>query len=270
MSAVIERPADGIIMEKVVAGDLSGLTPAQRATHAINVCHSIGLNPETAPFQFVSFQGKVVMYATKSCTEQLRKIHNISLKIVSREIVDDIYIVTAMATMPNGRTDESVGAVNIAGLKGDGKANAIMKTETKAKRRVTLSICGLGFLDESELETIPGAKALPEQSTTPANNSRLTGTATNGDSNKPVPVEAEKQLPAEPPQDNGELASKSRLKLIGQLLKAAHAADGFVYGKEQCKDDFGVESLNDLTAFQAWHLANFLMTRNQTQQEVTA
>ena len=34
-------------------------------------------------------------------------------------------------------------------------ANAIMKTETKAKRRATLSICGLGFLDESEIETIP-------------------------------------------------------------------------------------------------------------------
>ncbi|BEJ60493.1 hypothetical protein B10172_05150 [Campylobacter jejuni] len=29
-----------------------------------------------------------------------------------------------------------------------------MKAITKAKRRVTLSICGLGMLDESELETI--------------------------------------------------------------------------------------------------------------------
>ena len=30
-----------------------------------------------------------------------------------------------------------------------------MKAETKSKRRVTLSICGLGFLDESEIDTIP-------------------------------------------------------------------------------------------------------------------
>jgi hypothetical protein len=29
-----------------------------------------------------------------------------------------------------------------------------MKAETKAKRRVTLSICGLGFLDETEVETL--------------------------------------------------------------------------------------------------------------------
>jgi hypothetical protein len=34
----------------------------------------------------------------------------------------------------------------------------ILKAVTKAKRRVTLSICGLGFLDETEVDSIPGAK----------------------------------------------------------------------------------------------------------------
>ena len=32
-----------------------------------------------------------------------------------------------------------------------------MKAETKSKRRVTLSIAGLGWLDEMELDTIRGA-----------------------------------------------------------------------------------------------------------------
>ena len=45
--------------------------------------------------------------------------------------------------------------LSIGKLKGDVLCNAIMKAETKAKRRVTLSVCGLGFLDESEIETIP-------------------------------------------------------------------------------------------------------------------
>lgn len=54
----------------------------------------------------------------------------------------------------------TTGAVAIASLKGDGLANALMKAETKAKRRLTLSMCGLGMLDETELETIP-SKALP-------------------------------------------------------------------------------------------------------------
>ena len=60
--------------------------------------------------------------------------------------------------MADGRTDESTGVVSIGNLKGDFLANACMKAETKAKRRVTLSIVGLGFLDESEAETIPNAQ----------------------------------------------------------------------------------------------------------------
>jgi hypothetical protein len=57
----------------------------------------------------------------------------------------------------NGRTDVSTGAVSIANVNGEARANAMMKAETKAKRRVTLSICGLGMLDETEVESIPEA-----------------------------------------------------------------------------------------------------------------
>ncbi len=58
------------------------------------------------------------------------------------------------------RTDESIGAVPLPTSPAD-KANAMMKAETKAKRRVTLSICGLGMLDETEIETIAGAHPVP-------------------------------------------------------------------------------------------------------------
>jgi hypothetical protein len=78
----------------------------------------------------------------------------VSVQITSREHINDLYIVTARASLPDGRCDEEIGAVPIKGLSGDALANALMKASTKAKRRVTLSICGLGFLDESELETI--------------------------------------------------------------------------------------------------------------------
>jgi hypothetical protein len=48
--------------------------------------------------------------------------------------------------------------VSLANLKGDNLANALMKAETKAKRRVTLSIVWLGWLDETEVETVAGAR----------------------------------------------------------------------------------------------------------------
>jgi hypothetical protein len=54
--------------------------------------------------------------------------------------------------------DAAKGAVSVQGLKGEALANALMKAETKAKRRATLSICGLGFLDETEIEDIPADK----------------------------------------------------------------------------------------------------------------
>jgi hypothetical protein len=66
-----------------------------------------------------------------------------------------VFIVTAKVRNRDGRTDIAKGAVAIANLKGEVLANAMMKAETKAKRRATLSLCGLGFLDETEVADIP-------------------------------------------------------------------------------------------------------------------
>lgn len=159
MSTALVETTQGMAIERaLIVGDLSQLKPEERLSFYKKVCESVGLNPLTKPFEYVSLNNKLTLYARKDATDQLRNIHNVSITILARELVDDCYVVTARATMPSGRTDESIGAVNIANLKGEAKANAMMKAETKAKRRVTLSICGLGMLDESEIETIPNAK----------------------------------------------------------------------------------------------------------------
>lgn len=156
------------LQEKVlVGGDLSKLSSQERLTYIGAVCNSLGLNPLTRPFEYINLSGKLTLYARKDATEQLRSLRGISIEIVSREVVEDTYVVTARAVDASGRRDESIGAVSIGGLKGDAKANAIMKAETKAKRRVTLSISGLGLLDETEIETIPGAQPLRERDITP-------------------------------------------------------------------------------------------------------
>lgn len=138
--------------------DLADLTPEQRLNYYNAVCESLGLNPYTQPFQYLRLQGKLTLYARRDCTEQLRKKHNVSVQIISRERLDDVYIVTARATLPNGRIDESIGVVSLAGLRGNELCNAYMRAETKAKRRVTLSIVGLGWMDESEIETVSDAQ----------------------------------------------------------------------------------------------------------------
>jgi len=157
-SAILEATT---IEQVLIGGDLAKLAPAQRVSYYRAVCESIGLNPLTKPFEYITLHEKLTLYAKRDCTDQLRQKHNISIEIVDRNQVGDVYCVRARATTPSGRTDESLGAVPTVGLKGDALANALMKAETKSKRRVTLSICGLGMLDETEIETIPTARVAP-------------------------------------------------------------------------------------------------------------
>lgn len=149
-----------IIEQVVMQGDLSKLNAPQRLSYYRKVCESLGLNPFTKPFEYIQLNGKLTLYAKKDATEQIRKIHGISIEGLDDKIVDDIYIVTAKAKSKDGRIDQAKGAVTIGHLKGDAKANAIMKAETKAKRRVTLSMAGLGWIDETEIETIPHAEKI--------------------------------------------------------------------------------------------------------------
>lgn len=147
------------VLEKVIVyGDLEALTPPERVSYYQAICDSMGLNALGRPFEYLKLNNKLVLYARKEATDQIREKRNVSIVITARERLDDLYIVTARATMPDGRTDESTGVVTIGGLKGDFLANACMKAETKSKRRVTLSICGLGFLDETEVDSIAGAR----------------------------------------------------------------------------------------------------------------
>jgi 5-hydroxyisourate hydrolase-like protein (transthyretin family) len=177
--AIVKQPVEALNLEKVlVNGDLAGLSPLERMDYYRAVCNSVGLNPLTRPFEYIVLNDKLTLYARKDATDQLRSIHGVSIEIVERIETNGVYIVKAKATNTYGRIDEATGVVSIerengtwetssrgkryfkkdgtfSPLKPDDLANAIMKAETKAKRRVTLSICGLGFLDESETDTIP-------------------------------------------------------------------------------------------------------------------
>lgn len=149
----------GDAMEQVaVGGDLSALTATQRVSYYQKVCESVGLNPFTRPFEYLKLNGKLVLYARRDAADQLRTIHGISISKPVIDYQDDLIIVSVEATNRDGRTDADFGVVGYKGLQGEAKANAIMKAITKAKRRVTLSLAGLGWLDETEIDGIPGAQ----------------------------------------------------------------------------------------------------------------
>lgn len=162
-----------IIESVVVTGDLSRLNPEQRVIYYRQVCQSLGLNPLTRPFDYITLNGKLTLYARKDAADQLRKIHSVSIGKPDIQFQDNLIIVTVEGEDKTGRRDAEVGVVNKGDMRGD-VANAIMKAVTKAKRRLTLSLCGLGMLDETEVETIPGATLVDNGELLPAPTYTLT------------------------------------------------------------------------------------------------
>ena len=160
MTQELSTPADRVL-EVLVNGNLSVLTPNERVDYYNRVCGSLGLNPMTSPFAFITLNNKLTLYATKACTDQLRQIHGVSVSEPHISQIGDMYSVAVTATDRSGRQDSDMGIVTVKGLTGENLANAMLKAVTKAKRRVTLSICGLGMLDETEIEDIPASAKRP-------------------------------------------------------------------------------------------------------------
>lgn len=164
--------ATALLEQVIIKGDLAVLQPHERVEYYRAVCQAAGLNPLSRPFDYLVLSGRLTLYANKGCSEQLRQIHNVSVSRLEKDFKEvngeTLYVITAHVKDGDGREDESTGAVSIgANLKGEALANALMKAETKAKRRATLSICGLGMLDETEVDTIPGAQRVQFQEPPP-------------------------------------------------------------------------------------------------------
>lgn len=156
MNQVQNNDELNLVAQVIINGDLSKLSPKQRVDYYNGYCQRLGLDAFTKPFDLLKLNGREILYCTRAGAQQLNKLHNVSHAITSRELNAEagVYLVTSRACLPDGRCTESIGAVNIGGLKGEAYANAVMKAETKAKRRATLDLLGLGVLDETEVESI--------------------------------------------------------------------------------------------------------------------
>ena len=145
----------------VMRGDISGLTAPQRVQYYLHTCAELGLNPNAQPFAFLKLNGKEVMYPTRGATDQLARIHQVNREIIDGPKVIDLagtklLYAVCRASLPSGRIETSTAAVPIPSG-AEPVANAVMKVETKARRRATLAILGLALTDESEMDTIPAA-----------------------------------------------------------------------------------------------------------------
>ena len=173
--------------EILINGEISSLSEAQRVEYVGALCKSLGLNPLLRPFQFIKFDGKVQLYATRTCAEQLREAKRLSIPTIEVKKEGDYLYCDVTILDDTGRQDTETACIwlkqvkkvwneasrkmeivkqngqpVIEDLSGADYANARMKVVTKAKRRATLAFAGLGILDESEIETVEGAQVHKE------------------------------------------------------------------------------------------------------------
>lgn len=205
------------INRALMAGDLSKLSPADRTQYYLALCQSNGLNPLTRPFIVLKTQdGALQWYPTVGCAEQLRKRDRVSMRVLSRELdPTGLYIVTCEASTPDGRVEQAQGIVTLAEprmawrknaqgesvkteeksssgepiltpLYGKARENAMMRAESKAKRRATLALCGLG-LPDSDPDAGQAVRFDPQTGTLAEPEEALT----QEDAGEPAPVGVE-------------------------------------------------------------------------------
>jgi hypothetical protein len=216
----------------IIEGDLKQLSPGERVQYYNRVCEAIGLLPTTRPFGYIVLNGKLTLYALRGCTDQLRKIHQVSIRIDSITAADGVITAQVSGTDRTGRTDTEIGVVPIGRAQGEELANARMKALTKAKRRLTLSLCGLGMLDETEVVGIPGAQQFP-----------------------PIQI-ASKSI--EVPEPNNDPIATETLRRLQVAIKAV-AEKLPPNWRDETLAKFNVKSSKDLTNRQAMTILNELM-----------
>jgi hypothetical protein len=156
--AVREQAGIAALGHVLGTGDLAKLSNEERVGHYLRLCRSLGLNPLSRPFDWIAFDGKLALYPNQSCAAQLRRQHQIRIEVTRREPVGEMFCVEVKGTTPDGREDVATKYVPLSNkygrLSGQDYANALMKCETGAKRRLTFSMVGLAVPPDPEEATV--------------------------------------------------------------------------------------------------------------------
>lgn len=168
MSQVVvskERNIQEILIDLAINGDLSKLNEPEKLLYYKYNCDYYNLDIVSRPFDYVWLgkgeARKLVLYPNKTAVAQLRKNHGIHITELKESIQVGLIIIKAYGHTKDGRSDVDEGFAPLSAfgkqLEGEALGNARLKAVTKAKRRLTLSLGGMGMLDETEIDSIPDA-----------------------------------------------------------------------------------------------------------------
>lgn len=138
------------MVERVMyENNFKGLTKRQRWIVLKRLCDEMGVPIWKQPYAWAPLgpDKSLVPVATKGLHQALRQRDKVSVRVENMQFFRDqqVFTVTVTASTPDGRMDMDFGVVGVPPtLKGAVLADRMMACITKAKNRVTNSLCGGG------------------------------------------------------------------------------------------------------------------------------
>jgi hypothetical protein len=135
------------------SGSIKHLPRGDQRILIMKLCNFFGLNPLTNPFLIVRFaDGDEKIYVTRDGCNQLRHKLAIDTYGLRVEFIEEKLVISVISGKnKHGRVSDESGSVSLVGLTDAQKADAVMKSTTKAKRRLTLDLSGLSVLSDVEV-----------------------------------------------------------------------------------------------------------------------
>jgi hypothetical protein len=138
--------------------DLGALSEAERIQYLRDASDHFGLDPDLNAFDLIWMNSedggprRLTVYARKGTTDLLRGLRGISvLSLVRDDGFPGCATFIATGKDATGRQEMATGSHSIEGLKGERLAAAIMTSQTRALRRLTLQFVSGGLLDVAEV-----------------------------------------------------------------------------------------------------------------------
>jgi hypothetical protein len=215
-------------------------------------CERVGVSPLAVPFSLMKTQRGMQLVANRNFYDAVASKYSVSRECVGEGFFEGtkLYYTRYRATTPDGRVTEDMALVDTAGLNGNDLANAIMKCHTKGRNRVTRAHLGFPFPDETEAETVPGARVLSIEE------------VPNGGNGEPQQDQA---VPKPEPQK----ATEQQIKRIHALAKKLGMNEEAY--RNLLAERFGCKTSKSLTAQQADELiremSQMVREREQGQEQ---
>lgn len=217
MTTYQQKIPASVLNKFLQTGDVISFTDEQKLLIMQMLCEKYGLDPVTRPLDLIKMPqsnntpAREIVYLTANGCELIAAKWKMSFKIKEKGIDKDAgvaYFVLEGRIPETDRSDESTAYVQCVrkNIKnepeyffGTDMANALMKCETKARRRLIKRLTGLDYIDEDDI-TRDDKKELDTQ----AKKNALSD-AMNGIKNDTIDVEAAKE-----PEEEIELYDKTR------------------------------------------------------------